>query len=82
VNAVYPGIIETPIYDALEGLPKQGPDGKKLMARDPKALGAALAPLGRAGSPEDVAGSILYLASDEARYMTGSGIVIDGGLIG
>jgi NAD(P)-dependent dehydrogenase (short-subunit alcohol dehydrogenase family) len=38
-------------------------------------------PMGRAGTPEDVAHGVLYLASDEASYVTGSGLVIDGGTI-
>ena len=36
-------------------------------------------PLGRAGTPEDVAYGVLYLASDESSYVTGSELVIDGG---
>lgn len=37
-------------------------------------------PLGRAGTPEDVAGMMVYLASDEARFATGSSYFIDGGM--
>jgi 3-oxoacyl-[acyl-carrier protein] reductase len=37
-------------------------------------------PLGRIGEPDDIAGPILFLASDAARYVTGTSLVIDGGL--
>ncbi len=40
---------------------------------------AAMAPVGKAGVPEDIAWGVVYLASDEARYVTGSELVIDGG---
>jgi NAD(P)-dependent dehydrogenase (short-subunit alcohol dehydrogenase family) len=65
VNSVHPGLITTPMTDA----------------QDP-AISEALVtttPLGRAGRPEEVANGILFLASDEASYITGSQLVIDGG---
>jgi NAD(P)-dependent dehydrogenase (short-subunit alcohol dehydrogenase family) len=40
----------------------------------------ALTPLGRLGEPEDIAPGILYLASDDARFATGTELVIDGGM--
>jgi NAD(P)-dependent dehydrogenase (short-subunit alcohol dehydrogenase family) len=82
VNAVCPGIIDTPIYGSFEGTPKENADGSKPPARDPAALSARFVPMGRPGSPEDVAAGILYLASDAARYVTGTNLVIDGGLAG
>ena len=39
----------------------------------------AMVPLGRLGAPRDVANAVLYLASDEAEYVTGTTIVVDGG---
>lgn len=45
------------------------------------ALTDATVPLGRAGVPEDVAGAAVFLASDEARYMTGSFVTVDGGVL-
>jgi NAD(P)-dependent dehydrogenase (short-subunit alcohol dehydrogenase family) len=46
------------------------------------ARGAALAshPIGRLGTPNDIAKGIVFLASDDAAFMTGAGLVVDGGL--
>lgn len=65
VNSVHPGLITTPMTHA----------------QDPAISEALVAttPLGRAGRPEEVANGILFLASDEASYITGSQLVIDGG---
>jgi NAD(P)-dependent dehydrogenase (short-subunit alcohol dehydrogenase family) len=82
VNAVYPGIIDTPIYGQFEGAPSVGADGTKPLARDPEALSARFVPFGVPGTPHDIAAGILYLASDDARYVTGTELVIDGGLAG
>ena len=38
-------------------------------------------PLGRAGTPEEVAGVVAFLASDEARYITGASYLVDGGIV-
>ncbi len=81
-NTVYPGIIDTPIYGLFEGVPKVDDRGNKPLARDPHALGERFVPLGVPGQPHDVAAGILYLASDDARYLTGTDLVIDGGLAG
>lgn len=69
INNVAPGAIVTPI-------------NKSLLEDKPK-LNALLAniPLGRLGTPEDVAGVVAFLASDDAAYVTGSTFVIDGGLM-
>jgi len=69
VNNVAPGAIVTPI-------------NKSLLEDKPK-LNALLAniPLGRMGTPDDVAGLVAFLASDDAAYVTGSTFVIDGGLM-
>jgi 3-oxoacyl-[acyl-carrier protein] reductase len=66
VNAVAPGFIET---DMTAGLAAE--------AREAMLRGVAL---GRSGSPEDVAGAVLFLASDLAGYITGQVIVVDGGM--
>jgi NAD(P)-dependent dehydrogenase (short-subunit alcohol dehydrogenase family) len=71
VNAVAPGLTETPL---LEDWIVQQPD--------PAAFRAYLAttvPLGRLGSPEDVAAAILFLASEESRQVTGACLSVDGG---
>ena len=65
VNSVAPGIIET---------------GMSSAAFDAKAI-AQLVPVKRAGRPEEVAGLVSYLASDEAAYITGQVISINGGMI-
>lgn len=69
VNNVAPGAIATPINKAL--------------LEDKPKLNALLAniPLGRLGTPDDVAGLVAFLASDEASYVSGSTFVIDGGLM-
>lgn len=67
VNAVCPGAIETP---GSGGAPS-----------DPAVLKQTLAaiPLGRMGKPEDIANIVAFLASDEASYITGQAIIVDGG---
>jgi 3alpha(or 20beta)-hydroxysteroid dehydrogenase len=66
-NSVHPGPIATEmIRDTLEN--------QELWAQRLRRL-----PMGRAGTPEDVAYGVLYLASDESSYVTGSELVIDGG---
>jgi NAD(P)-dependent dehydrogenase (short-subunit alcohol dehydrogenase family) len=72
VNAVCPGYIDTPMWD--EWL---------RTASDPAALATeteALHPLGRRGLPADVASAVAYLASPQAAWITGTHLVVDGGL--
>ncbi len=81
VNSVHPGIIDTPIWTKIDegGIIQSAlgiPPGAN--AVDP-LLVAAGAPVGYPGSPNDIADGIVFLASDESRYMTGSELVIDGG---
>ena len=66
VNAVAPGFIETPMTDVLSDKVKE-----ELKAR---------IPLGRLGVPRDVAASIVFLASDEAAYITGHVLDVNGGM--
>ena len=68
VNAVCPGPIETPLLTPLLGVPGA------------VAQYAALIPMGRVGKPEEVAAVVAFLASDDASYVTGASIVIDGGI--
>jgi len=67
VNSVHPGPIETPMTEARRADPEM------------RALVLSRIPLGRYGVPDDVAKGVLYLASDEAAFITGSELVIDGG---
>lgn len=78
VNTVHPGVIETPIWTKIPG---NVFGGDRANAIDPNAFAAATAPLKRAGKPLDIANGVLFLASDESAYMTGSELVIDGGLV-
>lgn len=72
VNSVHPGIIDTPIWTKL-------PAGAN-SPLDPQAIAAEMVPMGEAGRPEDIADGVLYLASDASRHVTGSELVIDGGM--
>jgi NAD(P)-dependent dehydrogenase (short-subunit alcohol dehydrogenase family) len=72
VNAVSPGFIRTPMLERF--LADQV---------DPAAVEAAISsrhPLGRLGEPADIAEAFVYLLSDESRWVTGSNLVVDGGL--
>jgi NAD(P)-dependent dehydrogenase (short-subunit alcohol dehydrogenase family) len=71
VNSIHPGYILTPM---VEGIVAHSPDAKAAQA----AL-VALHPIGHLGEPNDIAWGIVYLASDEAKFITGSELVIDGG---
>ena len=66
VNAICPGVIETSMTDAMD--PKE------------KDVLSGLIPMGRFGSPEDVTGAVLFLASEKAGYITGQVLTVDGGL--
>jgi len=76
VNSVHPGLIETPIWltagQMLNPLANAPPDLD--------AMSALAVPLGVKGWPLDIANGVLWLASDESRYVTGQELVIDGGL--
>jgi NAD(P)-dependent dehydrogenase (short-subunit alcohol dehydrogenase family) len=76
VNSVHPGVIETPIWLGI--IPGAGQPGAN--APDLDQLSQTLVPVGKKGVPEDIAAGVLYLACDDSRYVTGSELVIDGGL--
>ncbi|MGD1118116.1 MAG: glucose 1-dehydrogenase [Dehalococcoidales bacterium] len=75
VNSVHPGNIETPLFRKLTA--KIG--GGLKFTREILGL---MCPLDRMGKPEEIAYGILFLASDEASYVTASELVMDGGMIG
>jgi NAD(P)-dependent dehydrogenase (short-subunit alcohol dehydrogenase family) len=70
VNAVCPGVIRTPMVD-------------RVTSGDPaiEAQLVALEPVGRMGRPEEVAATVLYLSSDEASFVTGIAMAVDGGFV-
>ena len=71
VNSVHPGFIWTPLVESFL-------KGQGSVAAGRKALDG-LHPLGHVGEPDDIAYGVLYLASDESKFVTGSELVIDGG---
>lgn len=77
VNSVHPGIIETTmgqeVIDAISALGGIG-------ANEARDNAAAVHPLGHMGQPRNVADAIVFLASDKAAFMTGSELVVDGGV--
>lgn len=77
VNSVHPGIIDTPMMDgAIDDIAKR--TGKGVEAE--RARMAKRHPMGRIGKDTDVANAILFLASDASGFMTGSELVVDGGM--
>lgn len=80
VNSVHPGIIDTPIFHdvSADAAIRVGTVGVAPTI-DVSALAAAVTPLGVPGKPEDVAAAVLYLASDDSRFVTGTELVVDGG---
>jgi len=77
-NSIHPGCIRTPMLEmAVDGWVAQG----SIPADDPWAAVAALCPMNAVGLPADIAMGALYLASDEARFVTGIELVIDGGWV-
>jgi NAD(P)-dependent dehydrogenase (short-subunit alcohol dehydrogenase family) len=72
VNCVCPGFIQTPMIDGYFA-DQDDPGASRQFA-------VGLHPLGRLGDPLDIADGFVYLASDEARWVTGTALVVDGGL--
>jgi NAD(P)-dependent dehydrogenase (short-subunit alcohol dehydrogenase family) len=70
INAVAPGVIETDMLDRFAG--KEGEMRDSL---------ASITPVGRIGAVEQIAAAVLYLCSDDARFTTGTSLVVDGGYL-
>ena len=76
VNSVHPGIIETPIWEAIRPL-QEGANAPP----DLDAMSSRAVPMGIKGLPEDIAKGVAWLAGDESRYVTGTELIIDGGIM-
>ncbi|HZG33380.1 SDR family oxidoreductase [Sphingopyxis sp. YF1] len=77
VNAICPGFINTNIFTASLDVPDDSKDAAKAIIA---GMSAAAQPVARGGQPEDIANAVAYLASEEASFMTGTHMLVDGGL--
>ena len=77
VNAVCPGFITTNIFTSALGISGEKRDAANGMIGQ---VAAQAQPLQRAGTADDIAGAVAYLASDDASFVTGTHIVVDGGM--
>ncbi len=78
VNAIAPGVVDTPMWSQVDALFAQYehlPLGEKK-----RRVGLAV-PLGYMGAPDDLAGPAVFLASDDARYVTAQTLNVDGGSV-
>jgi NAD(P)-dependent dehydrogenase (short-subunit alcohol dehydrogenase family) len=71
VNAISPGSIDTPGLSGLLDSAKAGEERRKMVA--------AVTPLGRFGTPDEIAKAVVFLASDDSSYITGIELFVDGG---
>jgi NAD(P)-dependent dehydrogenase (short-subunit alcohol dehydrogenase family) len=70
VNAVCPGVIKTPMMDRLTGNKKEAEEQF-----------TGLEPVGRMGQPEEIANAVVWMCSDEASFVTGLAMAVDGGFV-
>ena len=77
VNAICPGLIATSIFGTALGMPRDGADQMAaLVAQNAHAA----QPIPKPGLPDDIARAALYLASDDSPFVTGTYLLVDGGL--
>ena len=67
MNAVCPGVVDTPMVEAISSIPQYREAIEKMT------------PMGRMAQPEEIAGAVLWLCSDQSSFVTGHPLVIDGG---
>jgi NAD(P)-dependent dehydrogenase (short-subunit alcohol dehydrogenase family) len=72
VNAISPGPIDTPGLSELLASSETGQERKKMISKT--------VPLGRLGTPDEIAKAVVFLASDDASYITGTELFVDGGI--
>jgi len=77
VNAICPGFINTNIFTSSLEVPEASKGAAKAIIAD---MSAHAQPVARGGQPEDIANAVAYLASEESAFMTGTHLLVDGGL--
>jgi len=81
VNSVHPGLIETPMADDIYKVWAESAAFGTNDLEETRAIMRDMHPLKRHGLPEDIAKGVVFLASEDSSYMTGSELVIDGGYV-
>ena len=77
INAICPGLIATSIFGASLGMARPVADQMAALIAD---KGGAMQPMGRAGTPADIAATVAFLASDDGAFITGTHLIVDGGI--
>lgn len=75
VNSVLPGLLHTPLVEAVLAGAQAGGDAEGLLKRRQARI-----PMSFMGDGRDTANAVLFLASDEARFITGTELIVDGGM--
>jgi NAD(P)-dependent dehydrogenase (short-subunit alcohol dehydrogenase family) len=77
VNAIQPGFINTNIFTAMLECPEDKVDGAKAIISE---ISKQAQPVARGGQPDDIARAVAFLASDDAGFVTGTSLIVDGGI--